>query len=62
MKNSAAVEGAQEVGAIFVGNCSVQTDQLDENVKQMWNLETLGIVEDHEIHDEFVENIKFNGN
>lgn len=23
MKNSAAVEGAQEVGAIFVGNCSV---------------------------------------
>jgi hypothetical protein len=62
MKNSAAVEGAQEVGAIFVGNCSVQTDQLDENVKQMWDLETLGIVEGHEIHDEFVENIKFNGN
>jgi hypothetical protein len=62
MKNSAAVEGAQEVGAIFVGNCSVQTDSFDENVKQIWDLEILGIVEGDEIHDEFVENIKFNGN
>ena len=63
MKNSAAaVEGAQEAGAIFVGNCSVQTGQLDENVKQMWKLETLGIVEGDEIHDKFVENIKYYGN
>ena len=28
----------------FVAKCNTQTDQLDENVKRMWDLETIGVM------------------
>jgi hypothetical protein len=58
MKHSPSTEGTQEVGVNFVTDC---TKQLDEKVKRMWDLETLGVVESNEMHDEFVESITFNG-
>ena len=62
LKYSSSKNGAQEVGVHFAAKCNTQTDQLDENVKQMWDLETIGVVESKEMHDDFVENIEFNGN
>ena len=61
IKSNPPLDGMQEVGVNFVANCDIQTDQLDENVKRMWDLETLGVVEANGIHEEFVENITFNG-
>ena len=59
LKYCSSTDGAQEVGVHFIGKCNTQTDQLDENVKRMWDLETMGVVESKEMHDEFVENIEF---
>ena len=61
LKYSSSANGAQEVGVHFVAKCNTQTDQLDENVKRMWDLETIGVIESKEMHDDFVENIEFNG-
>ena len=61
LKYCSSTDGAQEVGVHFIGKCNTQTDQLDENVKRMWDLETMGVVESKEMHDEFVENIEFTG-
>ena len=61
LKHSSSANGAQEVGVHFVAKCNTQTDQLDENVKRMWDLETIGVIQSKETHDDFVENIEFNG-
>ena len=34
---------------------------LDNEVKKMWDLETLGICKENEIHEEFLDNISFTG-
>lgn len=36
-------------------------EQLDKNVQKLWDLETLGITDSDEVHEEFVDNISFNG-
>ena len=61
LKYSSSANGAQEVGVHFAAKCNTQTDQLDKNVKRMWDLETIGVIESKEMHDDFVENIEFNG-
>ena len=61
LKYSSSANGAQAIGVHFVAKCNTQTDQLDENVKRMWVLETIGVIESKEMHDDFVENIEFNG-
>ena len=53
--------GHKRLGVHFVAKCNTQTDQLDENVKRIWDLETIGVIESKEMHDDFVENIEFNG-
>ena len=39
---STAQEDAREVGVHFVGKCNTLTDQLDGNLKRMWDLESMG--------------------
>ena len=60
LKHSSSANGAQVVGVHFVAKCNTQTDQLGKNVKRMWDLETIGVIESKNMHDDFVENIKFN--
>ena len=45
----------------IVGKCNSLTDQLDRNLKRMWDLESMGVVESKEMHDKFVDNIEFTG-
>ena len=35
--------------------------RLEGNLQMLWDLETLGITESNEVHEEFVDNITFNG-
>jgi len=37
------------------------TGRLEGNLQMLWDLETLGITESNEVHEEFVDNITFNG-
>ena len=57
LKYSSSANEAQEVGVHFVAKCNTQTDQLDENVQRMWDLETIRVIQSKEMHDDFVENI-----
>ena len=61
LKYSSSANGAQKVGVHCVAKCNTQSDQLDENVKRMRDLETIEVIESKEMHDDFVESIKFNG-
>ena len=36
--------------------------KLEEDIKVLWDLETLGIAESDRVYEEFVDNITFNGN
>ena len=36
--------------------------KLEEDIKVLWDLETLGIAESDRVYAEFVDNIMFNGN
>lgn len=36
--------------------------KLEEDIKVLWDLETLGIAESDRVYKEFVDNITFNGN
>lgn len=36
--------------------------KLEEDIKVLWDLETLGIAERDRVYEEFVDNITFNGN
>ena len=35
--------------------------KLEEDIKVLWDLETLGIAERDRVYEEFVDNITFNG-
>ena len=51
----------QEVQVNFVTADSARSDGLEREIHKLWDLETLGIREGDEIHQEFAENIAFNG-
>ena len=51
----------QEVHVNFVGRDSAMSGRLEGNHQMLWDLETLGIAESNEVHEEFVDNITFNG-
>ena len=42
--------------------CSSQPDSsLEAEVKKLWNLNVLGIIEKGQVHEAFVDNLSFNG-
>ena len=55
------IDKEQEVQVNFVTAESLVTDSLERDVHKLWDLETIGIRESNEVHEEFVDNISFNG-
>ena len=49
------------VHLVGAGSVEIERERLDENVRKMWDLETLGITDSEEAYEEFVERIEFNG-
>ena len=54
------IDKEQEVQVNFVTAESLVTDSLERDVHKLWDLETIGIRESNEVHEEFVD-ISFNG-
>ena len=55
------IDKEQELQVNFVTTESSVSDGLERDIHKLWDLETLGIRECDEIHQEFVDNIAFNG-
>lgn len=50
------------VSVYLIGRDSIIMGKLEEDIKVLWDLETLGIAERDRVYEEFVDNITFNGN
>ena len=50
------------VSVYLIGRDSIVMGKLEEDVKVLWDLETLRIAESDRVYEEFVDNIMFNGN
>ena len=44
-----------------IANHVAQDHSIDKEIKKLWSLESLGITESNEVHEEFVDNVSFNG-
>ena len=56
-------EGEQESQMNLVSqHCSSEPDSsLEAEIRELWNLDVLGIIEKDEVHEAFVNNLSFNG-
>ena len=55
-----ASDDDSEQSVSVVVNHVARDQSIDKDIQKLWDLETLDMTEDNEIHDEFVDNKNFN--